>query len=62
MHGIIKIIKSLENLGLLIDGAAETVKHEIKNQEGGFVGVMMTPIAALIIARMAELICCYHYL
>ena len=54
MHGIIKIIKSLENSALLIDGAAETVKHEIKNQEGGFVGVMMTPTAALIIAPMAS--------
>ena len=27
---IIKIVESLEKLGLLIDGASETVKHKIK--------------------------------
>ena len=29
MNDIIKIIKSSEDLGLLIDGVTETVKHEI---------------------------------
>ena len=30
MDNIIRIIKSLENLDVLIDGVTETVKHEIK--------------------------------
>ena len=30
MDDIIKILQSLENSDLLIDGATETVKHEIK--------------------------------
>ena len=30
MNGIIKITKSLENLGVLIDGVTEIVKLEIK--------------------------------
>ena len=30
MDDIIKIIKSLEDLDVLIDGVTETVKHEIK--------------------------------
>ena len=30
MNDVIKIIKSLEDLGVLIDGVIETVKHEIK--------------------------------
>ena len=30
MNDIIKIVESLENSGLLIDGTSETVKHEIK--------------------------------
>ena len=30
MNDIIKILESLEKSGLLIDGAAERVKHEIK--------------------------------
>ena len=36
MNDIIKIIKSLEDSGVLIDGVTETVKHETKKQEGGF--------------------------
>ena len=30
MNDIIKIIKSLKDLDVLIDGVTETVKHEIK--------------------------------
>ena len=30
MNGIIKIIKSLEDLGVLIDGVTDKIKHEIK--------------------------------
>ena len=37
---IIKIVVSLEKSGLLIDGATETVKCEIKKQEGVFLGAM----------------------
>ena len=36
MDGNIKIVKSLENSGLLIDGATEIVKHQIKKQEVDF--------------------------
>ena len=36
LNGIIKIIKSLEDLGVLIDGVAETVKNEIKNKKADF--------------------------
>ena len=32
MSDIIKIIKSLENVSVLIDGATETVKHELKTK------------------------------
>ena len=33
MNDIIKILKSLEDSGVLIDGVTETVKHEIKNKK-----------------------------
>ena len=36
MNDVIKIIKLLEDLGLIIDGATETVKHEKKNRKGNF--------------------------
>ena len=32
MNDIIKIIKSLEDFGVLIDGVTEKVKHEIKKK------------------------------
>ena len=37
-NDIIKIIKSLEDSGVLIDDIIQTVKHEIKKQKRGFLG------------------------
>ena len=39
----IKIVKSLEGSCILFDGVTETVKHEIKKQEGGFFVVLLVP-------------------
>ena len=36
MNDITKIIKQLEGSGVLIDGIIETVKREMRKQEGGF--------------------------
>ena len=33
MEGIIKMVKSLEEYGLLLKGAAETVQNEVKNKK-----------------------------
>ena len=44
MNDIIKIIKSLKDSGVLIDGVTE--QHEIKKQEGGFLGALLAPLAA----------------
>ena len=49
MNDIIKIIKSLEDSSVLIDGVAETVKQEIKKQEGKFLGALLAPLAASIV-------------
>ena len=49
MNDIIKIIKSLEDSGVLIDGVTETVKHEIKKQEGGFLDALLAPLAASLV-------------
>ena len=46
MNDIIKIIKSLEDSGVLMD---ETVKHEIKIQEGGFLGALLAHLAAQLV-------------
>ena len=56
MDDIIRIIKSLKNSDILIDRVSETVKHEIKKQESGFLGAMMLPMAASLIAPMASIL------
>ena len=42
MNDIIKIIKSLENVSVLIDGATETVKHELKTKKWLFCYLVCT--------------------
>ena len=54
MDDIIKIEKPPENSGLLIYGATETVKHKIKKQEGRFLGNMIAPMVASLVAFMAS--------
>ena len=41
MNDIIKIIKSLEDVGVLMGVVMEIVKDEIKKQEGGFLGALL---------------------
>ena len=36
-----KIIKSLEESGLLINGVSETIKKEAKEQKGGFFSMLL---------------------
>ena len=43
MKDIIKIIKPLENSGVLIDAVTETIKDEIIKQEGWFDGALLAP-------------------
>ena len=46
MDDITRIIKLLENSDVLINKVNKTVKHEIKNQEGRFLGALIAPFAA----------------
>ena len=54
MNDIIKIIKSLEDSSVLIDGVTETVKHEIKKQEGRFLGALLAPLATLLVQPVSS--------
>ena len=49
MNDIIKIIKSLDDSGVFIDRVTETVKDEIKKQEGRFLGTLLAPLAASLV-------------
>ena len=41
MKDIIKIVKSLEDLGLLFKGVSETIQNEAKEQRGGFSSMLL---------------------
>ena len=56
MNGIKKIIKSLEKSNVLIDGITETVKHEVKNQEGGFLLELLVPLATSLVKPVISLV------
>ena len=43
---IIKVVKSLEDSVLLLDGVAKTVQNEVKEQEGGFISMLLGTLGA----------------
>ena len=49
LNDVIKIIKSLEDSGVLIDGVTETVKREIKKEVSGFLGALLAPLPASLV-------------
>ena len=46
IHDIIKIVKSLEDSGLLVKGVTETVQNEVKEQKGGFLSMLLGTLGA----------------
>ena len=46
MDDILKIVKSLENSGVLLKGISETIQHEAKVQRGGFLGMLLGTLGA----------------
>ena len=41
MKGIIRIVKSLEDAGLLLKGVSKTIQNEAKEQRGGFLSMLL---------------------
>ena len=52
MEYIMKIVKSLEDSGLLIKGVSETIKNEAKEQKGGFLGMLLGFLGASLIGNL----------
>ena len=46
MQDLLKTVKSLEDSGLLLDGIAETVKNEVKEQKNGFLSMLLGTLGA----------------
>ena len=46
MKDFIKIVKSLEDLGLLLQGLSETIQNEVKEWKGGFLSMLLDTLGA----------------
>ena len=46
MDDILKVVKSLEDSGLLLKGVSETIQHEAKEQRGGFLSMLLGTLGA----------------
>ena len=51
IHDIIKIVKSLEDSGLLLKGITETVQNEVKEQKGGFLSMLLGTLGASLLGN-----------
>ena len=49
---IIKIVKSLEDSGLLVEGVTETVQNEVKEQKGGFLSMLLGTLGASLLGNL----------
>ena len=47
-----KIVKFLEDTGLLIKGVIETVENKVKEQKGGFLSILVATLAASLLGNM----------
>ena len=51
-NDIIKIVKSLEDSGLLLKGVNETVENEVKEQKGGFLSMLLGTLGASLLGKL----------
>ena len=48
----IKIVKFLEDSGLLLKGVTETVQNEVKKQKGGFLSMLLGTLGASLLGNL----------
>ena len=54
MSDIMKIIKSLEESGLLIKGVSKTIKNEAKVQKRGFLSMLLDTLSAILLGNLLK--------
>ena len=52
MEDIIKIVKYLEDSGLLLKGVTETVQNEVKEQNWGFISMLVGTLGASLLGNI----------
>ena len=56
MDDILKIVKSLEDSGVLFKGLSETIQNEAKEQRGGFLGILLGTLGTLGTSLLGDLL------
>ena len=54
MDDILKIVKSLEDSGVLLKGVSETIQHEAKGQRGGFLSMLLGTLGASLLGDVSS--------
>ena len=54
MEDVIKIVKSLEDSGLLLKGVTETVQNEVKEQKGGFLSMLLGTLDTSLLGNLLK--------
>ena len=52
IEGLIKIVKSLEDSGLLLKGVTESVQNAVKEQKGGFLSMLLGTLGAILLGNL----------
>ena len=52
IEDIINIVKSLEDSGLLLKGATETVQNKVKEQKGGYLSMLLGTLGASLLGNL----------
>ena len=52
MNDIMKIIKALENSGILLKGVSKAIKNEAKEQKGGFLSMLLGTLGASLLGNL----------
>ena len=52
MNDIMKIIKALENSGILLKEVSKTIKNETKEQRGGFLSMLLGTLGASLLGNL----------
>ena len=52
MEDIMKIVKLVEDSGLLLKGVSETIQNEVKEQIGGFLSMFLGSLGASLLGNL----------
>ena len=52
MQDLLKIVKSLEDIGILLNGITETVKNAVKEQKVGFLSILLSTLGTSLLGDL----------